>query len=75
MHNKRHPKTRSVRVRRVGTGAALGFPFGLSLISLCSGRGPTAHFCAKGDVPFIHAGTGAGTGVEAHVAGLNDRIK
>lgn len=38
-------------------------------------QGATAHFCAKINVPFIHTGTGAGTGVEADVAGLNGRMK
>lgn len=64
----------NVRVRSVGGVVAPGFPFGLALVSLCSLRVPTVHFCAKVYIPFIHSGTGAGAGLKAEFLGLNVRM-
>lgn len=51
----------------MGAGAALVFPLGLSLISLCSGRVPRW--------TYTHSGAGAGTGIGADVAGFCGRRK
>lgn len=72
---KRHPRTCGVRVRRVGAWGSPGFPFRPVTHFSVLWQGATAHFCAKVNIAFIHAGTGAGTGVEANVAGLNGRMK
>lgn len=52
-----------------------GFPFDLSLVSLCSGSVPTVHLCAKVHTPSTHTGTGEGTGLEAGVLGLSVMMK